>query len=88
MLMGSSRENEIRGEIERFQRRVRHIRRIMADDTVTTFSLVTIPERMAVSESVRAADALSEFQILVDRILVNRCTPNLDHPFLQSRRDI
>ena len=47
MLMGSSRENEIRGEIERFQRRVRHIRRIMADDTVTTFSLVTIPERMA-----------------------------------------
>ena len=88
MLMGNSRENEIRGEIERFQRRVRHIRRIMADETVTTFSLVTIPERMAVSESVRAADALSEFQILVDRILVNRCTPNLDHPFLQSRREI
>ena len=88
MLMGGSRENEIRGEIERFQRRVRHIRRIMADDSVTTFSLVTIPERMAVSESIRAADALAEFQILVDRIVVNRCTPNLDHPFLQSRRDI
>ena len=43
---------------------------------------------MAVSESIRAADALAEFQILVDRIVVNRCTPNLDHPFLQSRRDI
>jgi len=88
MLMGGSRENEIRGEIERFQRRVRHIRRIMADDSVTTFSLVTIPEKMAVLESIRAADALAEYQILVDRILVNRCTPNLDHPFLQSRRDI
>ena len=68
--------------------RVRHVRRIMADDTVTTFSLVTIPERMAVSESLRASIALSEHNILVDRVIVNRCTPNLDHPFLKSRRDI
>ena len=30
MLMGSSKEQEIRSEIERFQRRVRHVRRIMA----------------------------------------------------------
>jgi arsenite-transporting ATPase len=60
----------------------------MADDTVTTFSLVTIPERMAVSESIRASAALSEHEILVDRVIVNRCTPNLDHPFLTSRRDI
>ncbi len=88
MLMGGSREQEIRSEIERFQRRVRHVRRIMADDTVTTFSLVTIPERMAVSESLRASIALSEHNILVDRVIVNRCTPNLDHPFLKSRRDI
>ena len=88
MLMGSSKEQEIRSEIERFQRRVRHVRRIMADDSVTTFSLVTIPERMAVSESIRASMALSEHDILVDRVIVNRCTPNLDHPFLKSRRDI
>ena len=88
MLMGGSKEQEIRTEIERFQRRVRHVRRIMADDTVTTFSLVTIPERMAVSESIRASTALSEHNILVDRVIVNRCTPNLDHPFLKSRRDI
>tara|TARA_B100002052_G_C15865371_1_gene592090 strand:+ start:398 stop:1672 length:1275 start_codon:yes stop_codon:yes gene_type:complete len=88
MLMGGSKEQEIRSEIERFQRRVRHVRRIMADDTVTTFSLVTIPERMAVSESIRASLALSEHNILVDRVIVNRCTPNLDHPFLKSRRDI
>ena len=87
MLMGGSKEKEIREEIQRFQRRVRHVRRIMADDTVTTFSLVTIPERMAVSESIRASSALSEHQILVDRVIVNRCTPNLDHPFLKSRRD-
>ena len=72
MLMGGSKEQEIRSEIERFQRRVRHVRRIMADDTVTTFSLVTIPERMAVSESIRASLALSE-HILVDRVIVNRC---------------
>jgi len=88
MLMGGSKEKEIREEIQRFQRRVRHVRRIMADDTVTTFSLVTIPERMAVSESLRAASALSEHEILIDRVIVNRCTPNLDHPFLKSRRDI
>ena len=88
MLMGGSKEQEIRSEIERFQRRVRHVKRIMADDTVTTFSLVTIPERMAVSESIRASLALSEHNILVDRVIVNRCTPNLDHPFLKSRRDI
>ena len=88
MLMGGSKEKEIRDEIERFQRRVRHVRRIMADDTVTTFSLVTIPEKMAVSESLRASSALSEHNILVDRVIVNRCTPNLDHPFLSSRRQI
>jgi len=88
MLMGGSKEKEIREEIQRFQRRVKHVRRIMADDTVTTFSLVTIPERMAVSESIRASSALSEHEILVDRVIVNRCTPNLDHPFLTSRRDI
>ncbi len=88
MLMGGSKEQEIRSEIEKFQRRVKHVRRIMSDDAVTTFSLVTIPERMAVSESIRATSALSEHNILVDRVIVNRCTPNLDHPFLKSRRDI
>ena len=75
-------------ELARFQRRVAHVRRLLTDPAVTSFTLVSIPEKMAVDETVRAAQSLSEFGIDVIGVLVNRVTPDLDHPFIQQRRQI
>jgi hypothetical protein len=87
MLFGRKESDAMRDELERFRRRVLHVRRILSDPTTTRFTLVTIPERMGVNETVRANAALREHGLPVTGCVVNRVTPDLDHPFLQRRRD-
>jgi arsenite-transporting ATPase len=48
--------------------------------------LVTIPERMGVNETLRANEALQHHGLPVTGCVVNRVTPEFDHPFLQRRR--
>ena len=86
MLLGGGKQNEARAELERLQRRVRHVRRVLADPRHATFVLVTIPEQMAVAETKRAARALAQYLITIGGVVVNRMTPDLDHPFIQGRR--
>ena len=43
---------------------------------------------MAISETIRASNQLSEFNIEINGIIINRLTPELDHEFLISRRNI
>ena len=43
-------------------------------------------KRMGVNETVRANQSLGEYDLPVTGCLVNRVTPELDHPFLQRRR--
>ena len=43
---------------------------------------------MAISETIRASNQLSEFNIEINGIIINRLTPKLDHEFLISRRNI
>ena len=88
MLFGSSQEKKIKEELERFSKRVAHIRRIISNPEITRFTLVTIPESMAISETIRASIQLSEFNIDINGIVINRLTPELDHEFLISRRNI
>ena len=88
MLFGSKQEKAIKEELERFGKRVAHIRRIISDPEITRFTLVTIPESMGVSETLRAAEQLSEFNIKINGIVINRLTPDLEHEFLKSRREI
>ena len=88
VLMGRRQERAMQEELARFQRRVAHVRRLLTDPAVTSFTLVSIPEKMAVDETVRAARSLSEIGIDVNGVLVNRITPDLDHPFIQQRRQI
>ena len=88
MLFGSAQEKKIKEELERFSKRVAHIRRIISDPEITRFTLVTIPESMAISETIRASNQLSEFNIEINGIIINRLTPKLDHEFLISRRNI
>ena len=86
MLFGRKESESMKEELERFRRRVLHVRRVMSDPATTAFTLVTIPERMGVNETVRAYDSLVEFNLPVGGCLVNRVTPEFDHPFLAKRR--
>ena len=86
MLFGRKQSEAMREELERFRRRVLHVRRVLSDSSTTSFTLVTIPERMGVNETVRANASLNEYELPVTGCLVNRVTPELDHPFLQRRR--
>ena len=43
---------------------------------------------MAIDETVRAAEGLSEFGINIGGVVVNRLTPDLDFDWLQGRRSI
>ena len=76
----------MREELEKFRRRVLHVRRILCNPDVTRFTLVTIPEKMGVNETVRAYQSLAEFNLPVTGCVVNRMTPDLDHAFIQTRR--
>jgi arsenite-transporting ATPase len=87
MLFGRKESDAMRDELERFRKRVLHVRRILSDPATARFTLVTIPERMGVNETVRANTALREHGLPVTGCVVNRVTPDLDHPFLQRRRD-
>ena len=86
MLFGRKQSDAMKEELERFRRRVLHVRRVLSDPSTTSFTLVTIPERMGVNETVRANASLSEYELPVTGCLVNRVTPELEHPFLQRRR--
>ena len=86
MLFGRKQSDAMKEELERFRRRVLHVRRVLSDASTTSFTLVTIPERMGVNETVRANISLNEYELPVTACLVNRVTPEIDHPFLQRRR--
>ena len=63
-----------------------HVRRILCNPEVTRFTLVTIPEKMGVNETVRAYQSLAEFNLPVTGCVINRMTPDLEHDFIQTRR--
>ena len=87
MLFGRKESEEMKQELERFRSRVLHVRRVLSDEQLTSFTLVTIPEKMGVNETVRAYSSLVEYQLPVSSCIVNRVTPEFDHPFLQKRRE-
>ena len=87
MLFGRKESEEMKQELERFRNRVLHVRRVLSDPQLTSFTLVTIPEKMGVNETVRAYSSLIEYHLPVSACIVNRVTPQFDHPFLKNRRE-
>lgn len=87
MMFGSKDGEKMRLELERFRRRVLHVRRILCDPEITRFTLVTIPEKMGVNETIRAHKALAEFKLPVTGCVINRMTPDMDHDFVRRRRE-
>jgi arsenite-transporting ATPase len=88
ILFGRKEGDKMREELERFRRRVLHVRRILCDPRLTRFTLVTIPEKMGVNESIRAYESLMEFNLPVSGCVINRKTPDIDHQFIKRRREM
>ena len=86
MMFGAKDGEKMKNELDKFRRRVLHVRRILCNPDVTRFTLVTIPEKMGVNETVRAHQALAEFNLPVSGCVINRMTHDLDHEFIQTRR--
>ncbi len=86
MLFGRKESDAMKEELERFRRRVLHVRRVLSDPATSSFTLVTIPERMGINETLRAYDSLVEYKLPIGGCLVNRITPEFEHPFLAKRR--
>ena len=77
MLFGRKESDAMKEELERFRRRVLHVRRVLSDPATSSFTLVTIPQRMGINETVRAHDSLVEYNLPNGGCLVNRNTPEL-----------
>jgi arsenite-transporting ATPase len=57
------------------------------DRARTSFALVTIPERLAIEETVRAEELLSDTGVDIGGLIINRILPdNLEGDFYHSRK--
>jgi arsenite-transporting ATPase len=75
------------GALTRRQERLARLRSTIMDRARTTFALVTIPERLAIEETGRAADLLDDTGVDVGGLVVNRVLPDgLDGEFYLSRK--
>ena len=63
MLFGRKESDAMKEELERFRRRVLHVRRVLSDPATSSFTLVTIPERMGINETMRAYESLLEYNL-------------------------
>ena len=73
--------------LERRQDRLARLRATIVDRARTSFVLVTIPERLAIEETARAADLLGETGVHLGGVVVNRVLPDaLEGDFYLSRK--
>jgi arsenite-transporting ATPase len=76
------------GALERRHERLQRLRQTIADRSRTTFVLVTVPERLAIEETARAAELLSDANVNVGGLVVNRVLPEgLEGEFYRSRKE-
>ena len=67
--------------------RIKRLRRVVLDRARTAFVLVTIPERLAIEETARAAAILTGTGIDVAALIVNRVLPDeVEGEFFRSRK--
>ena len=73
--------------LERRRERLKVLRATLLDRGRTSFVLVTIPERLAIEETVRAAELLATTGVDVGALVVNRILPdNLEGEFYRARK--
>jgi arsenite-transporting ATPase len=73
--------------LSRRHERLGRLRSTITDRARTSFALVTIPERLAIEETFRAAELFAETGVDLGGLLVNRVLPeNLDGEFYRARK--
>lgn len=73
--------------LERRHRRLLALHERVTDRRRTTFVLVTIPERLAIEETARAAEVLGGTDVEIGALVVNRILPDgLEGDFYRSRK--
>src|SRR5262249_48340217 len=73
--------------LSRRYERLGQLRATIMDRARTSFALVTIPERLAIEETARAEELLSDTGVDVGGLIVNRVLPdNLDGDFYRERK--
>jgi len=82
---GADREDNSLEILEKMKQDVAEVRDVLTSSD-TEFVLVTISEQMAVSESLRYLDMLKKWNIAVNKIIVNKITPENDCEFCSQRR--
>jgi len=73
--------------LERRHRRLLRLRETIVDRSRTSFVLVTNPERLAIEETARAAELLTDTDLDLGGLVVNRVLPDgLEGEFYRSRK--
>ncbi len=73
--------------LERRHDRLARLKSTITDRSRTSFVLVTIPERLAIEETARAADLLDDTGVHLGGLIVNRVLPSdLDGDFYRERK--
>jgi arsenite/tail-anchored protein-transporting ATPase len=73
--------------LTRRHERLGRLRATLTDRSRTTFALVTIPERLAIEETARAAELLDNTGVAIGGLVVNRVLPDgLEGEFYRSRK--
>ncbi len=84
---GDAEQDQSLQELERLKETISASRVELSDPNLTSFVIVLIPEAMAVSETERLLQALYEFEIPSNHIIVNMIFPDIpDCSFCQSRK--
>ena len=63
---------QVMQEFERFNLRIKNVRQILTNPEITSVRLVTNPEKMVISETMRAYTYLSLYNLTVEALIVNR----------------
>ena len=84
---GAAAADPVVGALERRHERLKLLRDTIVDRGRTSFVLVTIPERLAIEETARAAQLLADTNVDLGALIVNRILPEgLEGEFYQSRK--
>ncbi len=76
-------------QLDEMKARIEKARKILSDPKRTHYNIVTIPEEMSILESDRAEQALREYGIPVDAVIINQLIPeNSKCDFCREKRKI
>ncbi len=80
-------DDPVLAALERRHDRLAALRNMLVDRKRTSFALVTLPERLVIEETARAAEMLDEAGVDVGGLIINRILPDgLEGDFYRSRK--